>query len=158
MLALVVCVHKRCIFRCFSFYSDVLYLSFVLDICVFYCMQFSRYKSLIKSVFVSAGRSALRASLTDMLRISSVCAIHPAAYEQARRILLYVPDPSCAETLSTGDGGIRTLDPLLARQVLSQLSYTPAWAYYFYHFSCFLSSVFSFFILAATYSPIPSPV
>ena len=26
---------------------------------------------------------------------------------------------------SNGDGGIRTLDPLLARQVLSQLSYTP---------------------------------
>ena len=25
----------------------------------------------------------------------------------------------------TGDGEIRTLDPLLARQVLSQLSYTP---------------------------------
>ena len=42
----------------------------------------------------------------------------------------------------SGDKGIRTLDPLLARQVLSQLSYTPAWAYYFYHFSCFLSSVF----------------
>ena len=123
MLALVVCVHKRCIFRCFSFYSDVLYLSFVLDICVFYCMQFSRYKILITPV--SAERSALRASLTDMLRISSVCAIHPAAYEQARRILLYIPDPSCAETLSPGDGGIRTLDPLLARQVLSQLSYIP---------------------------------
>ena len=30
----------------------------------------------------------------------------------------YVPIPN-------GDGGIRTLDPLLARQVLSQLSYTP---------------------------------
>ena len=27
--------------------------------------------------------------------------------------------------LSSGDKGIRTLDPLLARQVLSQLSYTP---------------------------------
>ena len=27
--------------------------------------------------------------------------------------------------LPSGDGGIRTLDPLLARQVLSQLSYTP---------------------------------
>ena len=27
--------------------------------------------------------------------------------------------------LSNGDGEIRTLDPLLARQVLSQLSYTP---------------------------------
>ena len=26
---------------------------------------------------------------------------------------------------SSGDGEIRTLDPLLARQVLSQLSYTP---------------------------------
>ena len=51
---------------------------------------------------------------------------HPSGcVEQARRILLYVPDPSCAETLSTGDGGIRTLDPLLARQVLSQLSYIP---------------------------------
>ena len=28
-------------------------------------------------------------------------------------------------SLPNGDGGIRTLDPLLARQVLSQLSYTP---------------------------------
>ena len=26
-----------------------------------------------------------------------------------------------------GDGEIRTLDPLLARQVLSQLSYAPIW-------------------------------
>ena len=29
------------------------------------------------------------------------------------------------ECLTNGDGEIRTLDPLLARQVLSQLSYTP---------------------------------
>ena len=28
-------------------------------------------------------------------------------------------------TVSNGDGEIRTLDPLLARQVLSQLSYAP---------------------------------
>ena len=28
---------------------------------------------------------------------------------------------------SSGDEGIRTPDPLLARQVLSQLSYTPIW-------------------------------
>ena len=27
--------------------------------------------------------------------------------------------------IASGDGEIRTLDPLLARQVLSQLSYTP---------------------------------
>ena len=37
-----------------------------------------------------------------------------------------------------GDKGIRTLDPLLARQVLSQLSYTPIY-------------------LAPAYSPMPSP-
>ena len=29
------------------------------------------------------------------------------------------------KSTSNGDGEIRTLDPLLARQVLSQLSYTP---------------------------------
>ena len=40
--------------------------------------------------------------------------------------------------LPTGDGEIRTLDPLLARQVLSQLSYTPI-------------------DLAATYVPVPFP-
>ena len=39
---------------------------------------------------------------------------------------------------SNGDKGIRTLDPLLARQVLSQLSYTPLYP-------------------AATCSPMPSP-
>ena len=41
--------------------------------------------------------------------------------------------------LSNGDKEIRTPDPLLARQVLSQLSYTPM-------------------NLASTYSPTPSPV
>ena len=43
-------------------------------------------------------------------------------------------------TESNGDEGIRTPDPLLARQVLSQLSYTPVGN------------------LAATYFPTPSPV
>ena len=41
--------------------------------------------------------------------------------------------------LPNGDNEIRTRDPLLARQVLSQLSYTPI------------------FNPAATYSPMPSP-
>ena len=36
------------------------------------------------------------------------------------------------ECLTNGDGEIRTLDPLLARQVLSQLSYTPIWLFYQY--------------------------
>ena len=31
---------------------------------------------------------------------------------------------------ANGDGEIRTLDPLLARQVLSQLSYAPIWYLY----------------------------
>ena len=31
------------------------------------------------------------------------------------------------EVLPNGDNEIRTRDPLLARQVLSQLSYTPVW-------------------------------
>ena len=43
------------------------------------------------------------------------------------------------KVLPNGDNEIRTRDPLLARQVLSQLSYTPI-------------------NLASTYSPIPSPV
>ena len=43
------------------------------------------------------------------------------------------------EVLPNGDNEIRTRDPLLARQVLSQLSYTPI-------------------NLASTYSHIPSPV
>ena len=34
-----------------------------------------------------------------------------------------------------GDGEIRTLDPLLARQVLSQLSYAPMGIYYFYEWA-----------------------
>ena len=42
--------------------------------------------------------------------------------------------------LASGDGEIRTLDPLLARQVLSQLSYAPI------------------FNPAATCSPISSPI
>ena len=40
-----------------------------------------------------------------------------------------------------GDGEIRTLDPLLARQVLSQLSYTPTES---------LLSVFFFLMLSAS--------
>ena len=32
--------------------------------------------------------------------------------------------------IANGDGEIRTLDPLLARQVLSQLSYAPIWVTY----------------------------
>ena len=40
------------------------------------------------------------------------------------RFSRYVP-PKTVLFSASGDGEIRTLDPLLARQVLSQLSYTP---------------------------------
>ena len=36
----------------------------------------------------------------------------------------------CSFSRTSGDKGIRTLDPLRARQVLSQLSYTPIFNYY----------------------------
>ena len=77
--------------------------------------------------------------------------------------------------LCDGDGEIRTLDPLLARQVLSQLSYAPVVQYKVKKMGLSglepptsrLSGVrsnqlsykpFFNFNLAATYSPIPSPV
>ena len=45
----------------------------------------------------------------------------------------FLPQPAqLPDSLSNGDGEIRTLDPLLARQVLSQLSYTPIWLFYQY--------------------------
>ena len=80
----------------------------------------------------------------------------------------------------SGDKGIRTLDPLLARQVLSQLSYTPMFRNGFIllyilsyivglnglepstsRLSGVRSNQLSYnpvFNLAATYFPIPSPV
>ena len=48
-----------------------------------------------------------------------------------------------------GDDGIRTHDPLLAGQVLSQLSYTPV--------NFFTVHAFPFGMLALTYLPDPSP-
>ena len=39
---------------------------------------------------------------------------------------------SWIKTIHSGDEGIRTPDPLLARQVLSQLSYTPIFIESFY--------------------------
>ena len=48
---------------------------------------------------------------------------------------------------ANGDKGIRTLDPLLARQVLSQLSYTPKAFAFNFSKKC----------LAPTYLPVPLP-
>ena len=65
---------------------------------------------------------------------------------------------------TSGDGEIRTLDPLLARQVLSQLSYTPTMGLRRLELpTSRLSGVRSNRLsykpinLAATYFPMPSP-
>ena len=58
-----------------------------------------------------------------------------------------------------GDEEIRTLDPLLARQVLSQLSYTPRFSVHAKGYEQIYIKYFLFlFNPAATCSPTPSPV
>ena len=42
----------------------------------------------------------------------------------------YISQQILFSSADNGDGEIRTLDPLLARQVLSQLSYAPIWVIY----------------------------
>ena len=42
----------------------------------------------------------------------------------------YISQQILFSSADNGDGEIRTLDPLLARQVLSQLSYAPIWVNY----------------------------
>ena len=51
--------------------------------------------------------------LKDFILINSICSFQGTCWYES---FLFIP---------SGDGEIRTLDPLLARQVLSQLSYTP---------------------------------
>ena len=59
----------------------------------------------------------------------------------------------------SGDEEIRTLDPLLARQVLSQLSYTPRFSVHAKGYEQIYIKYFLFlFNPAATCSPTPSPV
>ena len=75
--------------------------------------------------------------ITDILRISFLEKKHRRSQINLHRRFFF--SRKAALKLSNGDKEIRTPDPLLARQVLSQLSYTPM-------------------NLASTYSPIPLPV
>ena len=128
-----------------------------LDKICFYrlCMKFSRYKSHFvqrHSCFRSScGTSLLFTFRTMVLMLSKFLRNFPSALQSRTSFafevlleLLFVCI-SCKCTDANGDGEIRTHDPLLARQVLSQLSYTPI-------------CMFFFFNPAATCFPIPSPV
>ena len=75
--------------------------------------------------------------ITDILRISFLEKKYRLSQINLHRRFFF--SNKAALKLSNGDKEIRTPDPLLARQVLSQLSYTPM-------------------NLASTYSPIPLPV
>ena len=78
-----------------------------------WCFSLLRSLSTRKTGFPRSGYSSnILSGLSDLLFPSKL----GKAPQSAQRLL--------SELLS-GDGEIRTLDPLLARQVLSQLSYTP---------------------------------
>ena len=63
-------------------------------------------------------------SFLIFLRLISVFGFQGTTLTDISVIQAFCPDYGQCKCLS-GDGEIRTLDPLLARQVLSQLSYAP---------------------------------
>ena len=92
-------------------------------------MQFSRCRAGIRGRFLFSGFC-----LSDLLPDPLEPSCGPWGLRTSRTPLIAVPPPvfrtssGLAETAFNnlrGDKGIRTLDPLLAKQVLSQLSYTP---------------------------------
>ena len=78
---------------------------------------------LLTTLHLSAQETAFL-SLMDILRISVTVLINPSL-SCKHAIAFLARTAQLPASLSNGDGEIRTLDPLLARQVLSQLSYTP---------------------------------
>ena len=88
-------------------------------------MRFSRYGAKIK-ICSAAQKACFLKRLTNFIFIACLhaseetqfpnCSVHSA---------IYLPSAPIRSRSASGDGEIRTLDPLLARQVLSQLSYTP---------------------------------
>ena len=99
-------------------------------------MRFSRYVVDNEPSFITCGYSLLSACALKKLRFfrSWIFFEYPFTVLQIQAYMHKCISPSFAvrlrlhASLSNGDGEIRTLDPLLARQVLSQLSYTPIWA------------------------------
>ena len=84
------------------------------------CMKFSMYTQ-------SLLRRAIRSYFVTSQKLSSLLVRYT--------VLCFWPN---------GDGEIRTLDPLLARQVLSQLSYTPIWVNLIFNLPVGLNNLYSF--------------
>ena len=112
-----------------------------------FCMRFSRYILILEhillwsvnnsnsethQVFSVSHYSAAWALgkqvflVQDILRISCLACL--ACFFSSKLEKASQPIQRLLSELLSGDGEIRTLDPLLARQVLSQLSYTPIWS------------------------------
>ena len=96
-------------------------------------MQFSRYKIKTKQFVVALDSATLRPGHGHSPYKSSKLRL--LLCEHNANSLFNFCTPNCLH----GDGEIRTLDPLLARQVLSQLSYTPTTVF---TVQCLYSSVF----------------
>ena len=70
--------------------------------------------------FIAVSLQRLVSSLSYVLRILDVSYMQFSRYDYGNPTFVFLP---------SGDKEIRTLDPLLARQVLSQLSYIPIFTF-----------------------------
>ena len=102
-------------------------LSSILIFKILDLFQYAVFKVRCKNKICSAAQKAcFLKRLTNFIFIACLhaseetqfpnCSVHSA---------IYLPPAPIRSRSASGDGEIRTLDPLLARQVLSQLSYTP---------------------------------
>ena len=89
----------------------------------FFNIRFSRYNTV--ATFIRHGFVCFAYFITGILRIPSPVFPSVPSGKQAFRLSRLFVRRDCSNNYHRGDKGIRTLDPLLARQVLSQLSYTP---------------------------------
>ena len=71
--------------------------------------------------FIAVFLQRLVSSLSYVLRILDVSYMQFSRYDYGSKTFVFLP---------SGDKEIRTLDPLLARQVLSQLSYIPIFTFF----------------------------
>ena len=136
------CLQRFLFVITFSCYLGCLVISFDISFKINFCIRFSRYDAFlhIQAAYKTClnDSSVLPRLRTRELR-SLVLKSIQMHFSSFADFCEQAPKSALSKIRLNGDGEIRTLDPLLARQVLSQLSYAPV-------------------NLATTCSPIPSPV